>query len=105
MLLIVVIALTIYLNKIADFLNSVHNKMISTRRKMDYRSSRDDIFIVTYPKSGTTWMQMILYQLITSGEMDIKHIGHLLPDWDELEEQIENGSIIHDHKIPRVFKS
>jgi hypothetical protein len=29
-----------------------------------------DIFIVTYPKSGTNWMQMIMYQLTTDGDME-----------------------------------
>src|SRR5262249_49561577 len=42
----------------------------------------DDIFIVTYPRSGTTWMQMILYQLTTDGNMDIPHIAERCP-WFE----------------------
>lgn len=35
-----------------------------------------DIFIVTYPKSGTNWMQMILYQLTTDGDME--RLSHVL---------------------------
>ena len=39
----------------------------------------DDIFIVTFLKSGTTWMQMICYQLLTDGDMDFKHIYDVSP--------------------------
>ncbi|XP_072051233.1 sulfotransferase 1E1-like [Amphiura filiformis] len=30
----------------------------------------DDIFIVTYPKSGTHWLMEIVYLVLTNGEMD-----------------------------------
>ena len=43
----------------------------------------DDIFVVTYPRSGTTWTQMILYQLTTDGRMDFAHITQVCP-WFEL---------------------
>jgi peroxiredoxin len=61
----------------------------------------DDIFIVTYPRSGTTWMQMILYQLTTEGKMDFPHITTVCP-W--FERSLKDGTA-YALPSPRVFKS
>ena len=45
----------------------------------DFGESDDDIVVSTYSKSGTTWMQMILYQLTTAGEMGFDHIFDISP--------------------------
>lgn len=65
----------------------------------------DDIFVVTFLKSGTTWMQMILYQLTTEGKMDFNHIYDVSP-W------IRNEAVsgkdperINQLPSPRIFKS
>lgn len=49
--------------------------------------SRDDlptIFITSYPKSGTTWMQNIVYQLLTKGQRarDLDHISYFTPFYE-----------------------
>jgi peroxiredoxin len=62
----------------------------------------DDIFIVTYPRSGTTWMQMILYQLTTEGKMDFPHITTVCP-W--FERSLKDGKAYDALPSPRVFKS
>jgi hypothetical protein len=62
----------------------------------------DDIFIVTYPRSGTTWMQMILYQLTTEGKMDFPHITTVCP-W--FERSLKDGTAYDALPSPRVFKS
>ncbi|CAF4158076.1 unnamed protein product [Rotaria sordida] len=38
------------------------------RSALNYKAQSDDIFLVVYPKSGTTWMQVILYTLMNNGE-------------------------------------
>jgi methylamine dehydrogenase accessory protein MauD len=62
----------------------------------------DDIFVVTYPRSGTTWMQMILYQLTTAGNMDFPHITTVCP-W--FERSLKDGTAYDALPAPRVFKS
>jgi peroxiredoxin len=62
----------------------------------------DDIFIATYPRSGTTWMQMILYQLTTEGKMNFPHITSVCP-W--FERSLKDGTAYDALPGPRVFKS
>ncbi len=45
----------------------------------EFGESDDDIMVSTYSKSGTTWMQMILYQLTTDGDMDFDHLFDISP--------------------------
>jgi hypothetical protein len=45
----------------------------------EFGESASDIIISTYSKSGTTWMQMILYQLTTEGCMDFDHLFDISP--------------------------
>jgi methylamine dehydrogenase accessory protein MauD len=62
----------------------------------------DDIFVVAYPRSGTTWTQMILYQLTTEGKMDFPHITAVCP-W--FERSLKDGTAYDALPAPRVFKS
>jgi hypothetical protein len=71
---------------------------------MEYDGSPDDIFIVTYPKSGTTWLQMIVYQLTTDGEMNFAHISQVSPHLEEI--MMPRGRKFSDLRgTPRVVKS
>jgi hypothetical protein len=45
----------------------------------EFGESDDDIVVSTFSKSGTTWMQMILYQLTTDGRMDFDHLFDISP--------------------------
>jgi hypothetical protein len=48
------------------------------RSGLDYKVQPDDIFIVTYPKSGTTWMEVIVFGLINNGKAFDEDIGDYL---------------------------
>ena len=46
----------------------LHNHHFDSAIWNDFRFRDDDIFIATYAKSGTTWLQQIISQLIFDGE-------------------------------------
>jgi hypothetical protein len=71
-------------------------------RRSNFRPRPDDIFVVTYPRSGTTWTQMVLYQLTTDGGMDFAHITQACP-W--FERALKTGQELDLMPGPRVFKS
>jgi hypothetical protein len=64
--------------------------------------SSDDIYIVSYPRSGTTWLQMILYQLTTDGNMDFHHITEIVPFF---ERALSLGQNLNARRPPRIFKT
>ncbi|CAF4270205.1 unnamed protein product, partial [Rotaria sordida] len=47
---------------------SAHCNAETFRSALKYKGQPDDIFLVVYPKSGTTWMQVILYTLMNDGK-------------------------------------
>lgn len=64
----------------------------------------EDIYIATYPRSGTTLMQMMLHQLKSDGRMDFPHINAVCP-WIELEVFRNNAAGLESLPSPRVFKT
>lgn len=71
-----------------------------------------DVFVCSYPKSGTTWMQHILHTLATNGESPLPHISDACPffevdrTWaagsDELTEAVQTN---HKAINRRIFNT
>jgi len=60
----------------------------------------DDVWVVTYPKSGTTWMLQVLKLIRKGGKQDDVHINKSVP-WLERNRPLDPACIIQ----PRGFKS
>jgi len=73
-------------------------------RQYDYKPRPDDTFLVTYPKSGTTLLQMMLYQMTTRGEMGFSHIDDVSP-WFERALHLGRGEKLEKAPSPRFLKS
>lgn len=76
----------------------------SIRHGREFTAREDDIFISTYPKSGTTWMQQICHGLRTRGDMDFEEITCVVP-WN-ITAQDCGQRMTDEHKaLPRCFKT
>ena len=69
----------------------------------DFSLRDDDVWIVTYPKAGTTWTQYIVHLIHNEGKDDGKKISDAVP-WIETGNWMTSISA-QDLTPPRVFKS
>lgn len=54
----------------------------SIDKALEFKAKPQDVFVVTYPKSGTTWMQQIVHGVRSGGSMDFDEICQVVP-WIE----------------------
>lgn len=71
---------------------------------LSYQPASDDVFVVTYPRSGTTWMQNIVYSLFNNGRpfdsdrMDFfRKNPHIEIDGPEATEGMQRPGAIKTH--------
>lgn len=87
-------------------LSTLQWKLHVRRLGLTYQGSSDDIFIVSYPKSGTTLMQMLVYQLLTDGVVRFNHISEFSPSFEHLPPPRAPGiDAISARPRPHVIKS
>ena len=94
------------LDRAADTLSDAARVTRFLRGRLEFEPREDDIFIVSYPRSGTTWMQFLVYLLSTDGSMGFRHISQVAPWW-ERSLAWGNASAADFERLdsPRVFKS
>jgi hypothetical protein len=72
----------------------------------EFRARPDDVFISSYPRSGTTWLQYLLHVLASDGDSGFAHISEVVP-WYERSLSLghERASNFERMPSPRIFKS
>ena len=93
----------ITLRRASQGLSEAARTLELARLDLDYQRDERDIFVASYPKSGTTWVQMILYQLTTDGQKTISHIDEVSPHLEET--LLWSGRTISDLPPPRIVKT
>ena len=94
-------------NELAMSLFKLRGSILEIRSSNDrssiFKPRPSDVFIVTYPKSGTTWMSQVCHML-RGGDMNFGDITEVCP-WDARAEI--SGQDLNDDQIknPRIFTS
>jgi hypothetical protein len=74
--------------------------------RRSFRPRPDDLYVVSYPRSGTTWMQFMLHRLVGRDDRDFAHISQVSP-W--FERSLAVGSMtaadFERFPSPRIMKS
>ncbi|MEG3162872.1 sulfotransferase domain-containing protein [Sphingomonas sp. LB2R24] len=63
---------------------SLDFKMRTLNHNLLYNGSPSDLFIASYPKSGTTWLQMIVHQILSGGVHTFSHINDVVPFFEDV---------------------
>lgn len=95
-------------NRLALSLMDVRNRSMhteeSTSAGRSFAPRASDVFVVTYPKCGTTWVTQIVHALRTGASMDFGEITEVCP-WDIMACICEQDLDADHVASPRVFKS
>ena len=71
---------------------------------LNFKPRSDDVIVVTSPKCGTTWMQQIVHQLRSGGDMSFEEIGDVVPFIEHAYDLQIDLNAEHNYQ-PRCYKS
>lgn len=70
-----------------------------------FQTKSGDVFIASYPKSGTTWVQEIVYQIYNNGTINSKRIEDRVPFLEEATNPKSSQPNINTLPSPRIIKT
>lgn len=82
----------------------IHNHHMDSSRWNDFKFRDDDVIVGTYAKSGTTWTQQIVGQLLFSGDPEVK-IHEISPWYDLRIMPPDIGAMLEAQTHRRVVKT
>lgn len=108
--------LTQQLQHTIPLLSLTTSQVLENCKQLEGTTTVDDIFptifICSYPKSGTTWMQAIVYNIISNGNQQFQHISDFSPfyeitaTWDLATNKIQSKyDTMHERYSCRAFNT
>src|SRR5262249_52732288 len=88
-------------NRLTTLIRSSGYRALWMRYRLAHESRSSDLYIASFPGSGASWVQMIIHQLTSSGEMNFNHIS-------EVQKFLDSSILMPEPAPPaadRVFKS
>ncbi len=94
------------LDRITDGAGDLRRTTAFLRGRVQLRARPDDVYVATYPRSGTTWMQFLLHVLARGPDVDFRHITDVSP-WFERSLAIGTMQAVDLDRLPspRIFKT
>jgi len=83
---------------------SLYKKLQYSKLLAEFPLEPSDVFIVTYPRSGTTLLQMMAFGLNSGPETEFSHIDHVIP-WFEVSGLDGRLDFSRSLARPRFFKT
>ena len=89
-----------------NVLGDMRRTLSFLRGRLAFRPREDDVYVVSYPRSGTTWMQLLLHRLAGRDDLDFTHISEVSP-WFERSLAIGtmDAADFERFSSPRIMKS
>src|SRR5580658_6226615 len=81
---------------LASFSDKRDLEFVKTNPFRGYVPGPQDVFVMTYAKSGTNWMMQIVHQLIHHGKGEFDHIHNVVP-WPDAKLM---SPLMRDYAIP-----
>ncbi len=94
------------IDRLVAGLGDIRRTTAFVRGRVLFSPRSDDVYVATYPRSGTTWMQFMLHLWARGPTVEFRHINDVCP-W--FERSLAIGSV-EPHQLeqlpsPRIFKT